>query len=368
MQECLLCNRIIKDLDKHYRTVNGVVCKECAEEIFSMANGLTLVDPIEDMMVESSCPKPKELYNKLNEYVIGQDDAKKTLSIAVYNHYKRLRSDKIDKSNILMIGPSGSGKTLLCKTLAKFLSVPFVICDATTFTQAGYIGEDVESMLTKLYIESGYDIKSTERGIIFIDEIDKISEVKTTGRDASGLGVQQALLKFLEGSKVNVPTKLGKQQNCDTIVIDTNNILFVCSGAFVNLKEHSIDGLIDFGLIPELIGRLPIIVETKELSQEDIKRIITEPKNNILDQYKELFRLDGIELMFNEDALELIYKACYESKLGARGIRSVFETVLKDAMFNIPGKRKKFIVTKTIVENSLKSHDGNFYIKYNNIF
>ena len=362
MEECLLCNKIIKDLDKHYRTANGVVCNECAEEIFSMANGLTLVDPVEDMMVEAYCPKPKELYNKLNEYVIGQDDAKKTLSIAVYNHYKRLRSDKIDKSNILMIGPSGSGKTLLCKTLAKFLSVPFVICDATTFTQAGYIGEDVESMLTKLYIESGYDIKSTERGIIFIDEIDKISEVKTTGRDASGLGVQQALLKFLEGSKVNVPTKLGKQQNCESIVIDTNNILFICSGAFVNLKERSIDGLIDFGLIPEMIGRLPIIVETKELSQEDIKRIITEPKNNILDQYKELFKLDGIELVFNEDALELIYKVCYKSKLGARGIRSVFEAVLKDAMFNSPGKRKKVIISKTTVNNSLTLYNENFYI------
>ena len=365
MEECLLCNKPIKELDKHYRTTNGVVCNECAEEIFSMANGLILVDPIEDMMLDTSCPKPKELYNKLNEYVIGQDDAKKTLSIAIYNHYKRLRSDKIDKSNILMIGPSGSGKTLLCKTLAKFLSVPFVICDATTFTQAGYIGEDVESMLTKLYIESGYDIKSTERGIVFIDEIDKISQVKTSGRDASGLGVQQALLKFLEGSKVNVPTKLGKQQNSETIVIDTNNILFVCSGAFVDLKEHSIDGLIDFGLIPELIGRLPIIVETKELSQEDIKRIITEPKNNILDQYKELFRLDGIELVFNEDALELIYKACYQSKLGARGIRSVFEAVLKDAMFNSPGKKKKVIVTKTLVNNSLKCSNENFYINYN---
>lgn len=364
MEECLLCNKTIKELDKHYRTTNGVVCNECAEEIFSMANGLRLVDPTEDMLLDVSCPKPKELYNKLNEYVIGQDEAKKTLSIAIYNHYKRLRSDKIDKSNILMIGPSGSGKTLLCKTLARFLSVPFVICDATTFTQAGYIGEDVESMLTKLYIESGYDIKSTERGIVFIDEIDKISQVKTSGRDASGLGVQQALLKFLEGSKVNVPTKLGKQQNCETIVIDTNNILFVCSGAFVDLKEHSIDGLIDFGLIPELIGRLPIIVETKELSQEDIKRIITEPKNNILDQYKELFRLDGIELVFNEDALELIYKACYDSKLGARGIRSVFEAVLKDAMFNSPGKKKKVIVTKTLVNNSLKYYNENFYIKY----
>ena len=227
MQECLLCNKAIKDLDVHYKSVNGLVCKECAEEIFSMANGLSLVDPIEDIMIEATCLKPKEMYDRLNEYVIGQDDAKKTLSIAVYNHYKRLRSDKIGKSNILMIGPSGSGKTLLCKTLAKFLSVPFVICDATTFTQAGYVGEDVESMLTKLYIESGYDIKSTERGIIFIDEIDKISEVKTTGRDASGLGVQQALLKFLEGSKVNVPTKLGKHQNCETVVIDTdNNSLF----------------------------------------------------------------------------------------------------------------------------------------------
>jgi ATP-dependent Clp protease ATP-binding subunit ClpX len=318
-----------------------------------MTTGFELIEPEYKKQI-TRLLKPIDIYNKLNEYVIGQDEAKKTLSIAICNHYKRLKSSIIEKSNILMIGPSGSGKTLLCKTLAKVLDVPFVICDATTFTQAGYIGEDVESMLTKLYIESGCDIHRTESGIIFIDEIDKISEVKTMGRDASGLGVQQALLKFLEGSKVNVPTKLGKHQNCETIEINTDNILFICSGAFVNLNEHTIDGLIDFGLIPEMIGRLPIIVETNGLSQEDIKRIITEPKNNILEQYKEIFRLDGIELKFKEDAIELICKICYESKLGARGIRSVFEAILKDAMFNSPGKRKQFIVSVTTVRFALK--------------
>lgn len=354
IQDCLLCSAYIDTVnDTYYRTPNGYVCKKCGDELHAMTKGFELIEPEYRKQTTRSL-KPKDIYNKLNEYVIGQDEAKKTLSIAVCNHYKRLKSSIIEKSNILMIGPSGSGKTLLCKTLAKVLDVPFVICDATTFTQAGYIGEDVESMLTKLYIESGCDIHRTESGIIFIDEIDKISEVKTMGRDASGLGVQQALLKFLEGSKVNVPTKLGKHQNCETIEINTDNILFICSGAFVNLYEHTIDGLIDFGLIPEMIGRLPIIVETNELSQEDIKRIITEPKNNILEQYKEIFRLDGIELKFKEDALELIYKICYESKLGARGIRSVFEAILKDAMFNAPGKRKQFIVSTTTVKFALK--------------
>ena len=357
IQDCLLCSAYIDTVnDTYYRTPNGYVCKKCGDELHAMTKGFELIEPEYRKQMTRSL-KPIDIYNKLNEYVIGQDDAKKTLSIAVCNHYKRLKSSIIEKSNILMIGPSGSGKTLLCKTLAKVLDVPFVICDATTFTQAGYIGEDVESMLTKLYIESGRDIHRTESGIIFIDEIDKISEVKTMGRDASGLGVQQALLKFLEGSKVNVPTKLGKQQNCETIEINTDNILFICSGAFVNLNEYTIDSLIDFGLIPEMIGRLPIIVETNDLSQEDIKRIITEPKNNILEQYKEIFRLDGIDLKFKEDALELIYKICYESKLGARGIRSVFEAILKDAMFNAPGKRKQFIVSVTTVKFALKINE-----------
>jgi ATP-dependent Clp protease ATP-binding subunit ClpX len=363
MTNCLLCSEQINTfIESYYKTPNGSVCKKCGDELFAMTKGFELMNVYTPLTNRFNLT-PVQIYEKLNEYVIGQYDAKKTLSVAIYNHYKRLNSNiHIDKSNILMIGPSGSGKTLLCKTIAKLLDVPFVICDATTFTQAGYIGEDVESMLTKLYIASGYDTAKTERGIIFIDEIDKISEVKTLGRDASGLGVQQALLKFLEGSTVNVPTKLGKQQNCEHVEINTDNILFVCSGAFVNLKEVNVESLINFGLIPEMLGRLPIIVKTNELTKEDIKRIITEPKNNILQQYIDLFKLDGIKLTFKEDALELIYDICYESKLGARGIRSVFEAVLKDAMFTGPGNRKTFIVSKTTVKHALKLNDGHSYI------
>ena len=260
-----------------------------------------------------------------------------------------------DKSNILLIGPSGSGKTLICKTIAKILDVPFVICDATTFTQAGYIGEDVESMLTKLYLTSGCDKEKTERGIIFIDEIDKISEVKTTGRDASGLGVQQALLKFLEGSIVNTPTVLGKHPNVETIEINTENILFVCSGAFVKLIDTSVESLINFGLIPEILGRLPIIIQTNKLTKENIKDIITKPKNNIVQQYKELFKLDNIELCFSDDSIDYIVEQCYNSKLGARNIRSIFENIFYEDMFNLPGSnRKRLIVNKSYIEKQLK--------------
>lgn len=366
MTNCLLCSEHINTfIEQYYKTPNGSVCKKCGDELFGMTKGFELMNTDVNGKQKFDL-KPVQIYEKLNDYIIGQDDAKKTLSIAVYNHYKRLTLKKsniyIDKSNILMIGPSGSGKTLLCKTIAKLLDVPYVICDATTFTQAGYIGEDVESMLTKLYIASDYDIEKTERGIIFIDEIDKISEVKTMGRDAAGLGVQQALLKFLEGSKVNVPTKLGRHPQCDNIEINTDNILFICSGAFVNLKEISVESLINFGIIPEMLGRLPIIVKTNELTREDIKRIIIEPKNNILQQYVELFKLDGIELKFKDEALELIYDKCYESKLGARGIRTIFEIILKDAMFSAPGKRKKFIVSETTVKHALKLNDEHSYI------
>lgn len=359
MTNCLLCsNQINTFIDIYYKTPNGSVCKACGDELFDLTKGFELVNNVKSSLNKFNLT-PKEIFNKLNEYVIGQDDAKKTLSIAVYNHYKRLKLNnkgiQIDKSNILLIGPSGSGKTLICKTIAKILDVPFVICDATTFTQAGYIGEDVESMLTKLYLTSGCDKEKTERGIIFIDEIDKISEVKTTGRDASGLGVQQALLKFLEGSIVNTPTVLGKHPNVETIEINTENILFVCSGAFVKLIDTSVESLINFGLIPEILGRLPIIIQTNKLTKENIKDIITKPKNNIIQQYKELFKLDNIELCFSDDSIDYIVEQCYNSKLGARNIRSIFENIFYEDMFNLPGSnRKRLIVNKSYIEKQLK--------------
>lgn len=354
MTDCLLCtNKINTFTDDYYRTPNGNVCKCCGDELFKMTEGFELIlnNIIEP---EINLKTPKEIYNYLNEYVIGQEDVKKSISIAVYNHYKRIgHNTHIDKSNILLIGPSGSGKTHICKTIAKLLDVPFVICDATTFTQAGYIGEDVESMLTKLYIASDKSINKTEKGIIFIDEIDKIATRPSLGRDAAGLGVQQALLKFLEGSKVSVPVSLNKQEK-DIIEINTENILFVCSGAFVNLLHFDTDNLVSFGLIPELIGRLPIRISTEKLSVEDIRKILTEPKDNIISQYKELFKIDKIDLSFSEDSLQLISEVCYNDKLGIRGLKTTLEKILKEPMFELPGSsRKRLNIKKEYITNVL---------------
>lgn len=338
-------------------------------------------------------PNPKEIYEFLNQYVIGQDSAKKTLSVAVYNHYKRLFSNydknecELEKSNIIMLGPSGSGKTLLCKTIARMIDVPFVIADATSLTQSGYVGEDVESVLSKLLQASDYDIKRAEQGIVFIDEIDKIGTKKgntSITRDVSGEGVQQALLKMLEGTIVNCPPNGGRIHPEQKLVpIDTTNILFICSGAFVGIEEeisrrrnkHSVgfitgretedemDNPLDdvnthdlrsFGLIPELIGRLPIIAHTTELTREQLYNVLTQPRNALIKQYKTMLQLDDININFKKDALYYIVDKAIDSGVGARGLRGIMEKVMEDYMFRCAEyKNKNINITKKNIEKIL---------------
>ncbi|MDE6443594.1 MAG: ATP-dependent Clp protease ATP-binding subunit ClpX [Muribaculaceae bacterium] len=343
-------------------------------------------------------PKPKEIKEFLDQYIIGQDEAKKYLSVAVYNHYKRVNQEStaddvdIEKSNIILVGPTGTGKTLLAKTIARLLDVPFAIVDATVLTEAGYVGEDIESLLTRLLQACDYDVERAEKGIVFIDEIDKIarkSDNPSITRDVSGEGVQQGLLKLLEGSTVLVPPNGGrKHPEQKMIAVDTKNILFICGGAFdgierkiaSRLNTHVVgyghDGagmkkqrenlmryvmpqdLKSFGLIPEIIGRLPILTSLEPLDKEALRRILTEPKNAIVRQYKKLFLLDGVKLEFTEDALDLIVSKAIEYKLGARGLRSIVETIMVDAMYEVPSEpTETFTVTAEYVKDKLeKAH------------
>lgn len=381
---CMFCGRSESEVPMLLQGLDGFICTDCVKyaadylreyekSVHRQSSGEKL-DP---------CPKPREIKELLDQYVIGQDRAKKILSIAVYNHYKRINHNlasgekdgvELEKSNILLVGPTGTGKTLLAKTIAKMLDVPFTIVDATVLTEAGYVGEDVESILSRLLQEADYDQAKAERGIVFIDEIDKIarkSDNPSITRDVSGEGVQQAMLKLLEGNVVNVPPQGGrKHPEQEFIHVNTQNILFICGGAFEGIERRIAQRLntqvigygaasrqkIDkenllqyveaqdlraYGLIPEIIGRLPVITYLDNLDREALKRILTEPKNAILKQYEKMFELDGIKLVIDPEVLDLIVDTAISNKLGARGLRSICEKLMTDAMYDAPSSRKK---------------------------
>lgn len=391
---CSFCGRSSREVQLLMPGMDGCICNDCAEQAYLLSK-----EYIEDNKKKqggafdmTDIPKPHEIKAYLDEYVIGQEVAKRYLSVAVYNHYKRLtQSDDdvdIEKSNIIMVGPTGTGKTLIAKTIARLLKVPFTIVDATVLTEAGYVGEDIESLLTRLLQVCDYNVAEAERGIVFIDEIDKIArkgDNPSITRDVSGEGVQQGLLKLLEGSVVNVPPQGGrKHPEQKMIAVNTKNILFICGGAFegierkiaLRLNTHVVgygndsamkrvqrerllhyvapQDLKSFGLIPEIIGRLPILTNLEPLDRDALRRILTEPKNAIVRQYTKLLAMDGVELVFTPEVLDFIVDKAIEYKLGARGLRSIVETIMIDAMYDIPSSgEKSFTVTKEYAAQQL---------------
>lgn len=401
-----MCGRPEEEVSMLITGINGYICADCVSQAHHLIEEYfgTASQPVAKGKKQGKknaadlkkVPKPKEIKAYLDQYIIGQDDAKRYLCVAVYNHYKRLAQHEqtdnevdIEKSNIIMVGSTGTGKTLLARTIARLLDVPFTIVDATVFTEAGYVGEDVESILSRLLQVADYDLESAQHGIVFIDEIDKIArkaDNPSITRDVSGEGVQQGLLKLLEGSVVNVPPKGGrKHPDQDYIHVDTRNILFICGGAFDGIEKkiaqrlnaHTVgynsvqnakkidaknlmqyvepSDLKSFGLIPEIIGRLPVLTYLNPLGRDALKRILVEPKNSIIKQYTKLLEMDGVKLSFTPEALDYIVDKAVEFKLGARGLRSIVETIMMDAMFEMPsGRQKEFTVDKSYAESKME--------------